>query len=159
MRYICTTRNLSDHWYPKDPEKRAMVDQYLDWHHSNLRLACGGQVFKTIFGPLMGMTFTAEEIEVHKRSFRKCMRLMEKMLQGRKYLCGDDISIADLSAACELTQIGYMGYDLSQHKIVNDWHKRILAIPEVYNTHKVCFEGIAKVAARRKQAEKTKNKL
>lgn len=31
-----------DHWYPKDPAKRAKVDEYLDWHHSNLRQGAEG---------------------------------------------------------------------------------------------------------------------
>ena len=37
MKYLCSTRKVDDHWYPKDLKKRAIVDRYLDWHHSNLR--------------------------------------------------------------------------------------------------------------------------
>ena len=29
--------NLPDHWYPTNPERRAKVDEYLDWHHTNTR--------------------------------------------------------------------------------------------------------------------------
>lgn len=47
MKYIHTTRNLPDHWYPRtDPRKRAKVDEYLDWHHTNLRLGAGGYLFR-----------------------------------------------------------------------------------------------------------------
>ena len=37
LRYLTLSRNLPDHWFPKDPILRAKVDQYLDWHHSFLR--------------------------------------------------------------------------------------------------------------------------
>ena len=49
------------------------------------------------------------------------------------------MSIADLSAACELTQIGFLNYDVSQHKTLHEWHQRVLAIPEVQEAHKEVF--------------------
>ena len=39
MRYICQKYDLSDHWYPADINKRARIDEYLSWHHTNTRLA------------------------------------------------------------------------------------------------------------------------
>ena len=80
MRYICGSRNLPSNWYPSDPKKRALVDQYLDWHHTNLRQGVAGQVFKTVFGPMMGMKYTKEEVDVHKQQFSKSMRRMESWL-------------------------------------------------------------------------------
>ena len=41
MRYIAQTRGTPDHWYPSDPIKRARVDEYLDLHHSFLRMGSG----------------------------------------------------------------------------------------------------------------------
>ena len=37
LRYLAQTRNVADHWYPKDIIKRCEVDQYLDWHQNYLR--------------------------------------------------------------------------------------------------------------------------
>ena len=37
MRYLVSKYNLPDHWYPANPERRAKVDEYLDWHHTNTR--------------------------------------------------------------------------------------------------------------------------
>ena len=54
MRFICDTREVADNWFPKDPKKRALVDEYLDWHHSNLRSGVTGQVFKIKFAPMFG---------------------------------------------------------------------------------------------------------
>ncbi len=37
LRYLHDRYGTADHWYPKDPIKRAKVNEYLDWHHSALR--------------------------------------------------------------------------------------------------------------------------
>ena len=43
LTYLVDKYHLPDHWYPKDLQKRAKVDEYLHWHHNNLRR--GGGVF------------------------------------------------------------------------------------------------------------------
>ena len=43
MTYLVDKYHLPDHWYPKDLQKRAKVDEYLHWHPNNLRR--GGGVF------------------------------------------------------------------------------------------------------------------
>ena len=38
MKYVCETRALADHWYPKDIMVRSKIDEYMSWHHTNLRI-------------------------------------------------------------------------------------------------------------------------
>lgn len=42
MRYLVSKYNLPDHWYPSNIERRAKVDEYLDWHHTNTRAGATG---------------------------------------------------------------------------------------------------------------------
>ena len=37
MTYLVDKYNLPDHWYPKELQKRAKIDEYLHWHHNYLR--------------------------------------------------------------------------------------------------------------------------
>jgi len=62
LRYLCRTRNVADHWYPKDVRKRAKVDEYLDWHHTNLRAAHGSYFFRRYASPMMGKEIPAAMI-------------------------------------------------------------------------------------------------
>ena len=39
LRYLCDKYQLPDHWYPKDLQSRAKVDEALSWFPANLR--CG----------------------------------------------------------------------------------------------------------------------
>ena len=104
LKYIHATRNLADHWYPKDPRARAKVDEYLDWHHNGLRLGAGGFIFRKYVSPFTGKPAPKEAIEESKVIFKRALSLMEKYwLQGdKKYLISDQPTIADVSAACEL---------------------------------------------------------
>lgn len=34
---IAAHSGVADHWYPADAQKRAKVDEYLDWHHTHTR--------------------------------------------------------------------------------------------------------------------------
>ncbi len=57
LRYLHETRNLPDHWYPRnDFRKRAKVDEYLDWNHNGLRLGAGDYLFRKYVLPFTGKT-------------------------------------------------------------------------------------------------------
>ena len=45
MRYLVQKHQLPDHWYPSDLEKRAKINEYLDWHHQNLRVGAGHTIY------------------------------------------------------------------------------------------------------------------
>ncbi|XP_029985678.1 glutathione S-transferase theta-2 isoform X2 [Sphaeramia orbicularis] len=37
LKYLVTKYHAPQHWYPRQPERRARVDEYTAWHHSNTR--------------------------------------------------------------------------------------------------------------------------
>ncbi len=53
LRYLSRTRDVPDHWYPKDPEGEARVTEYLHWQHLNVRAGCALYFQKRWLQPLM----------------------------------------------------------------------------------------------------------
>ena len=51
---------------------------------------------------------------------------MEKWLADQKYLCGNEISIADIVSAHELDQTKFIAYDLSPYPKVISWLHRVI---------------------------------
>jgi glutathione S-transferase len=46
FKYLCATRNYEGPLYPTDPKERSLIDQYLDWHHLNIRDGVGGNIYR-----------------------------------------------------------------------------------------------------------------
>ena len=122
MRYLAQTRLVDDHWYPADPVKRAKVDEYLDLHHTFLRMGSGQYIFKKLFAPLIiNKTYTDEDLGDNKLALKRALKNMEQRLTNHKYIAGDEISIADLSACFELDQTRILSLDLSKWPKTKAW--------------------------------------
>ena len=89
LRYLHETRGTPDHWYPKDPKKRAKVDEYLDWHHNGLRLGAGGFMFRKYITPFTGKPAPPESIKESLYVLKTSLSLMETYwLKDTPYLTG-----------------------------------------------------------------------
>ena len=89
LRYLHQTRSTSDNWYPKDPLKRAKVDEYLDWHHNGLRLGASGYLFHKYLQPFSGKAAPKEAVQESYVIFQKALFLMETYwLKDTPYLNG-----------------------------------------------------------------------
>lgn len=112
LRYLAATRSVADHWYPKDAKKRALIDAALDWHHLNLHAyAC--QLFqnRTLAKIPRNKGFFSERDNdglalAAEQRLPRVFDELEIMLQNSKFLQNaDEVSIADLSMACEMMQL------------------------------------------------------
>lgn len=62
------------------------------------------------------------------------------------YLTSNEVTIADLSAACELAQlIPLEGHRIREFPKINAWLSRVLEIPEVKELHSVVLPTLKKV--------------
>lgn len=53
LQYLAGTFNTKDHWYPKANKTRARIDEYLAWHHSNLRKNAVAWIRQVVLTPLL----------------------------------------------------------------------------------------------------------
>ena len=146
LRYLVRSRGLADHWYPQeDLRQRAKVDQYLDEHHNFLRQGVGAYCFKKLFAPsITGQTYKDEELDFHVDLLGRALTLLEARLMQHRYLCGDKVSIADLSAACELDSSRFIDLDLARWPQTKAWlHHMIDENPIMLELHKP-IRGYAK---------------
>lgn len=145
LRYLSIKYSVPDHWYPKSPRKMAIVDRYLDWHHSYLRNGCSTTVFNTLFAPRLGITRSVNLEESRKMMMYSLKMIDQFFLKDSKYIGGEEISIADLSAACEIAQVLLMDVDLSVFKKLSSWFQLVMAIPDVEKSHQVFYKVLKKL--------------
>ncbi|KAG5668175.1 hypothetical protein PVAND_016125 [Polypedilum vanderplanki] len=105
LRYLMSKyKSIPDHFYPSDIRARAAVDEYLEWQHINTRFSCG----------------------VYFQLRKKIDGLDTLWLRGKKFLCSDEISFADIIAACEIEQARMTGDDLFENRPkLKEWYERV----------------------------------
>ena len=155
LTYLATTRQVADHWYPADPQKRALVDRYLHWHHGYLRRGAM-VIYGTLIAPMLGTTMPEAIIAEATEARAKAFAQLEAWLTASPYLTGNEMSIADLSAVCEVTQHRIVEFDMSPYPHVQAWVNRLMENPVIAELHQV-LNGLramieAKTQERAKQA-------
>lgn len=142
MRYLSLTHPVADHWYAtqtpatiEGTRVRAMIDSRLDWYHAALRPAAKDWVFWRCLAPRVGAKADAELAAKGAKGTARCMKVMEGWLassSGRFIAGTEKLSLADLSAACEISQLEVLPINEWSYETmakdfprVADWHARV----------------------------------
>lgn len=122
--YLSEKYGKNDSLYPKDLGKRALVDARL--HFDSLFLF--GRI-RTLFEPVLYdkcPELSADKIEFIQRSWP----LMEAFLQDTPYVCGNDLTIADLCCIASVSSIDTIApIDAAKFPKFNAWIDRMKNLP------------------------------
>ncbi|KAM4049092.1 glutathione S-transferase theta-1-like [Anomaloglossus baeobatrachus] len=128
LQYLANKYKTPDHWYPSDLQKRARVDEYLAWQHTNTR-PHAARVFwiKGMTPYLLGHEATPEHLNPALSEFNTTLKSIEtKFLQDKPFFAGDEVSIADLVAIVEIMQPISAGVDVFEDKPkLSAWKHRV----------------------------------
>ncbi|XP_076272573.1 glutathione S-transferase theta-1-like [Rhynchophorus ferrugineus] len=117
--------NFCESLYPNDSKNQAKVDEYLEWQHLNIRMNCSYYFWYKWILPNMTKSPPDENkiAELESNMIGSVKEFVELFLdQGHKYIAGDNISAADIFAACELEQPRIAGFDVFQeHPKLQTW--------------------------------------
>lgn len=103
LRYLCVKHALHD-WYPHEPAKRAAVEQWLDWNQCRLSPAVVDIVLNSVF---LGERGDAAAVARGRDRLRELEPILESGLTGGSFLAGEQATIADLSVASSIFQLGF----------------------------------------------------
>ncbi|KAM6893795.1 glutathione S-transferase theta-2 [Xenentodon cancila] len=130
LKYLAANCAIPEHWYPRQPEQRARVDEYTAWHHTNTRAHAAKVFLLEVLLPVQ-LAVKVDE-ERLKRALLELNDTLDKLetmfLRRQPFLCGDDVTIADLLAVCELMQPLGGGRDvLKDRPLLQRWKSRVQA--------------------------------
>lgn len=123
LRYLCQKHALTD-WYPSELAHRARVDQWLDWNQCRLSPAVIDIVFNTLFA---GERSDKDAIARGAAKLRELAPILEEGLRAHGFLTGTKPTIADLSVASNLFQLGLADVVPPGERIAA-WYARIGAL-------------------------------
>lgn len=138
LTYLADKFSSNDQWYPKDPKTRAKIDNYLHWHHMNIRFGCGYYIFNRYAAPkLYGRQLEGlSELATTKRL--EAFTILESSLTHSPYIAGTSHpTIADLSCYPEIIALSWVNESTSSFPNLTLWMARVASIPEVKKSHEV----------------------
>ncbi|KAL3271600.1 hypothetical protein HHI36_022075 [Cryptolaemus montrouzieri] len=138
MCYLVSKYGKKDSLYPKDINKRATIDQLLHLSTSSF------SSFLNVFRPIIvekkkKSTITQENID----KLFKNIDILEKILGDKKYLTGDDYTLADFSFISWISTAD-TAYPVTEDRFpkVKAWWKRLEELP----CYEVNREGVSMFA-------------
>jgi len=131
LRYLAREKQVADHWYPKESQAQARVDEYLEWQHLGTRFHCANYFIERWLKPMQTRQMDEKKIAGALKGMENCLGEIETVwLAGgqKQFLAGDAISIADIMAATELEQPSMAGYDVTEGRtILGEYLARVKA--------------------------------
>ena len=131
-------------YFPRSPDAQFPVNSYLGWHNT-FRGGCAGFFGGAIMRPVAaGKKLEAERVARLEKNLDDVLRLLENVwLNGKPYICGDNVTLADLQAINELNQVlPFHSTCLSKYPQIRNWVSRM----ELYPGYNEMMEGWNKVA-------------
>jgi len=125
--------------YPKDLKARAKVNEMMDWTNTNFYREWGYNLcYPQLFPHLKRRSDEAHSatLEWGKEQSKRWLKLLDEHWIGpdKRYLCGDEIMIADYFASGIVTLGETIGVDLAAYPNVKRWldvMKRLPSWPKV----------------------------
>lgn len=148
--YLCEKYGKDDTLYPKKLAKRTLVDSRL--HFDSGHLFCR---VRYLFEPVFyhkATEFPPEKIEY----MRSQWAIMEGFLQNSKYLCGDELTIADLCCVASVTSINeFVTIDPKKYPKFTQWIERLSQLPYYEEKNGIGARAVQEAArqAREKNAK------
>ena len=139
MTWLANSNGWTD-IYPSDPNHRALVDWYLNYHHRNVREASG------LVAPKIRKDLDIPEVvqESARRTLIAALTALDTWwLKGRNFLTGDAVTLADLAAYVEIGQLRPEFtnlFDFSDFPNVQGWLDRMTAVDCHDEVHVVLAE-------------------
>jgi glutathione S-transferase len=133
--------------YPEDLKQRAKVNEVMDWINSNFYREFGyGLCYPQLFPHMKRRSEEAQAatIEWGKENSKRWLKVLNDYWLGpnKKYLCGDQITIADYFGVCLVTLGEIIRVDFSAYPNVKRWLDTMKKLPTWPKVNEV-FYGLA----------------
>ncbi|XP_072950040.1 glutathione S-transferase 1-like [Epargyreus clarus] len=123
--YLVNAYGRDDSLYPKNPRLRALVDQRLQFDLGTLFAR-----YLALYGPMLfhGESYNGDKAE----KLNEALGWLNSMLEGRAFVAGDNLTIADITIVVTLTNLDALGFDFRSHENVAKWFDRTKKALEPY---------------------------
>ncbi len=132
LRYLAA-RHGGPRWWPNGPAERSLAERWMDWSATTLQ----PDFLMGVFWGFYRTPETQRNEPAIRSKIAACashFRLLDRMLQNRDYLLGNELTLADIPAGTALYR--YFELDIERPSVPNveAWYRRLQARPP-YQAH------------------------
>lgn len=133
MQYLAA-RSPNDLW-PDDARARAEIARWQFWESNHLSTGTGPITFERMFKPFVLKQATDEAVvEQATATFHKFAPVLNGQLEGRTFLLGDSVTLADFSVAANFNYAGPAQFPLANYTHIKKWLGALDNVPAWKNT-------------------------
>lgn len=133
MRYIAK-RQDSD-IYPADMQGQGHVEQWMDYVAHHVRNPFGRIQFNRLVAPMLGQPADENSIKMGLHFLEESLPIIDLKLEETEFLCGDTLSLADLTLLASLDPAEALKIDLSPYPFVTRWRQALRERDFYQNVH------------------------
>ena len=115
--------------YPKDPKLRADIHRWFLWEASKWYSGCYVYLDENVVKPLTGSEPDNAVLEAHAPTFHRLAGILQKRLVGQPWLCGQEVTLADIAVAAPMHLHRYQKLPLEPYPNLRGWMERVEALP------------------------------
>jgi len=128
MQYLASKKPESN-LVPSDGQGRADVTRWQFWDSSHFSPQVGTVVFQKVLKKMFGMGEPdAAKVDEAMANFQRFAAVLDKRLDGKQYIVGNALTIADLTLASTLMYAKQAEMSLAEFPNVEAWFTRISAM-------------------------------
>lgn len=119
LRYLARRENSS--LYGGDVQAQAKIDQWMDFIVQHIRVNVGRVQFNRVVAPMMGLQSDPSSIDMGLSFLEKNLPQIEAQLSENNYLCGDDMTLADIVLLASMEPVEMADIDISPYPTLQAW--------------------------------------
>lgn len=115
--------------WPSDPAKRADVNRWMCWQMAHFAPACDMLQWENVGKPFFGAGDPdPARVAEGEGLFRRFAAVLDKALEGRQFVTGDQLTLADFAIAANLTYAEPAKMPVVELRNIMGWNERMNGI-------------------------------
>jgi glutathione S-transferase len=142
-KYLADKHN--SFYYPRDLERRAIIDQWIDFSNIHVQTALGRVFFNRVVAPSQGLEVDGRSASYGTKLLESYLPVIDAQLAKHGFLAGGEISLADLNLLSILDPAEVSGVELSRYQYLYKWVNKLRQQDFYTMCHSDYKEALAKI--------------
>jgi len=135
MQYIVATKKPNHPLWPNDPMRQADISRWQFWEAAHLSRGTGPFAFENLFKKLfMKQEADPAALAAGEKEWHTNAPILEAQLATRKWILGNEITLADFSVGCCFSYAEPSGLPMDKYPHIKAWLGRLNELPAWKNT-------------------------